>query len=35
VEERGDTAWCILYDHEDGEWVIDEEMTELVIAPED
>jgi hypothetical protein len=35
VEERGDTTWCILYDHEDGEWVIDEEMTELVIAPED
>jgi hypothetical protein len=34
MEDRGDTTWYIIYDHEDGEWVIDEEMTELVIAPE-
>jgi hypothetical protein len=34
VEDRGDTTWYIMYDCEDGEWVIDEEMTELVIAPE-
>ena len=32
VEDRDEMTWYILYDREDGEWVIDEELRELVVA---
>lgn len=34
VEDHDDVAWYILYDREDGEWVIDAELRELVVAQE-
>jgi hypothetical protein len=34
IEHGGGRTWYILYDWEDGGWVIDEVLTEVVVAPD-